>query len=81
MDGSIIPYPASAGSGGGEGLFRDPHPSQHACADCLGELREAAGGCAGETLPSDGCTVGPASGQEEGGLEEVTDAVILLSSA
>lgn len=30
-------------------------------------------------LLSGGCTVGPASDQEEGGLEEDTDAVILMS--
>lgn len=36
MAGSVTPYLASAGYGGGEGLFRDPHPSLHACADSIG---------------------------------------------
>lgn len=62
-----------------------PHPSQHVCADSIG----AAGGTLGRLRevvrvrrrPAVVCTFGPASGQEKGGLEEVTEAVILLSSA
>lgn len=44
----------------------------------LGRLREVV---RARRRPAVVCTLGPASGQEKGGLEEVTEAVILLSNA